>query len=155
MQTLSASTPRPRPRLYLIDTNVISEARKRAKANSGVTAFFTQAAATGAPLYLASITIGELRRAIELIRHRGDVDQANVSEVWLTSVLEQFGDKILPFDADAAQVWGRLCVPRPEHQLDKQIAAIALVHDLTIVTRNITDFAPTGAKLQNPFTPEG
>ncbi len=139
--------------MYLIDTNVISEARKRGNANPGVTAFFDHAAATDAPLYLSSITIGELRRGVELIRHRGDIDQAKRLEAWLTSVIEEFSEKILPFDADAAQVWGRLRVPRAEHQLDKQIAAIALVNGLTVVTRNVADFVHTGVKLKNPFAP--
>ncbi len=141
--------------MYLIDTNVVSEARKRAKANPGVIAFFTQAAASDVPLYLSSITVGELRRGIELIRHRGDTGQAQLLEVWLLMVLEQFAEKILPFDANAAQVWGRLRVPRADHPIDKQIAAVALVHDLTVVTRNIADFVPTGVKLKNPFAPEG
>ena len=63
----------------------------------------------------------------------------------------QFGDNILAFDSDAAQVWGLLRVPRADHELDKQIAAIALVNDLTIVTRNIADFEGTGVRLVNPF----
>ena len=61
----------------------------------------------------------------------------------------------LPFDADAAQVWGRLRVPHPEHELDKQIAAIALIHDLTVVTRNCADFEGTGVKVLNPFSGAG
>jgi len=69
-------------------------------------------------------------------------------------ILDQYGDNILPFEADAAQVWGRLRVPNPENELDKQIAAIALVNDLTVVTRNTADFEGTGVKLINPFLPE-
>ncbi len=140
--------------MYLIDTNVISEARKRAKANPGVIAFFSEATATDASLYLKAITIGELRRGVELIRHRGDTGQALLLEAWLMAIHEQFADKILPFDAYAAQIWGRLRVPRPEHPIDKQIAAIALVNDLTLITRNVADFAHTGVNLQNPFAPE-
>lgn len=137
--------------MYLIDTDVVSEARKKEKANPGVAGFFSQAAAADEPLYLSSVSVGELRRGVELIRHRGDVSQAKLLEVWLTLVLGQFGDNILAFDTDAAQVWGRLRVPRADHELDKQIAAIALVNDLTIVTRNIADFEGTGVKLMNPF----
>lgn len=137
--------------MYLIDTNVISEARKRGRANRGVTRFFEEAVAADAPLYLASITVGELRRGVELIRHRGDATQASQIDAWLATILEQFSDKILAFDADAAQVWGRLRAPNGEHALDKQIAAIALMNDLTVVTRNTADFSGTGVRLANPF----
>ena len=101
--------------MYLIDTNVISEARKRGRANHGVIRFFDEVAAAGAPLYLASITVSELRRGVELIRHRGDTDQANQIDAWLAAVLNQFSDRILAFDADAAQVWGHLRAPNGEH----------------------------------------
>lgn len=138
--------------MYLIDTNVISEARKRERANAGVRAFFRQAAREGAALYLSALTVGELRRGIALIRHRGDTAQAEALEQWLSTVLEDFGRYVLPVDADIAQVWGRLRVPRPEHALDKFIAATALIHDLTIVTRNVDDFSGTGAALLNPFS---
>ncbi len=135
--------------MYLIDTNVVSEVRKKANTNAGVAAFFAHVA--DEPMYLSSVSVGELRRCVELIRHRGDTEQAGLLEAWLTIVLAQFGDNILAFDANAAQVWGRLRVPRPEHALDKQIAAIALVNDLMIVTRNTADFDGTGVKLINPF----
>jgi predicted nucleic acid-binding protein len=137
--------------VYLIDTNVISEARKKAKANPGVTEFFNRVANAGEPVYLSVVTLGELRRGIELIRLRGDVDQAALLEDWLTVVLDQYADNVLAFDADAAQVWGRLRVPNPEHALDKQIAATALVHDLTVVTRDAADFEGIGVRIMNPF----
>lgn len=138
-------------RVYLIDTNVISERRKKGRANRGVAAFFARAVAQGEALYLSVISLGELRRGVELIRYRGDVVQAEVLEAWLTELLTDFSDKILPFDADAAQTWGRLRVPHAQHEIDKQIAAIAWVHDLTVVTRNTDDFAGTGVRLLNPF----
>jgi len=137
--------------VYLIDTNVVSEARKKSKANLGVTGFFNHAAAAGQQVYLSAVSVGELRRGVELIRFRGQRDQAEQLEAWLASVIEQYAENILAFDADAAQVWGRLRVPRPQHELDKQIAAIALVNDLTVVTRNIADFKETGVRLKNPF----
>jgi predicted nucleic acid-binding protein len=137
--------------VYLIDTNVISEARKRDKADTGVTAFLHDSAANGAVLYLSSVSLGELRRGVELIRHRGDAQQAALLDAWLDEILDHDRDNILAFDSDAAQVWGRLRVPHPEHALDKQIAAIALVNSLTVVTRNTADFTATGVNLLNPF----
>ena len=137
--------------MYLIDTNVISEARKK-NANPGVADFLRHAASAGERTYLPVIVVGELRRGVERLRHRGDLDQAGVLEAWLAVVVEQYEDDILAFDMDAAQVWGRLRVPRPENGIDKQIAAIALVHDLTVVTRNTADFAATGVRVRNPFS---
>ena len=138
--------------MYLIDTNVISEMRKGARANLGVRDFFATAVSEGLPAYVSVVTIGELRRGVELIRHRGDIGQAGTLDVWLAQILVEYQDCILEFGEEAAQVWGRLRVPHPENALDKQIAAIALVHDLTVVTRNDKDFARTGVRFRNPFT---
>ncbi len=137
--------------IYLIDTNVISEARKKTKADPGVVDFFKQVIAANEPVYLSAVSVGELRRGVQTIRHRGDIEQARLLEAWLTIVLEQFGENILAFDAETAQVWGRLRVPNPDHALDKQIAATALINDLTVVTRNAADFEGTGVRLKNPF----
>ena len=137
--------------MYLIDTNLISEVRKKAKANPGVIEFFNHLAGTGKAVYLSAVTVGELRRGIELIRLRGDAEQATLLEDWLTNLINEYADKVLAFDADAAQIWGRLRAPNPEHAIDKQIAATALVHDLTVVTRNTTDFEGTGVRVINPF----
>src|SRR5271157_6569248 len=109
---------------------------------------------SGDLVFLASITVGELRRGVELIRRRGDADQAERLETWLGSVVELFGECILPLDADAAQVWGRLRVPDPGHALDKQSAAIALVKDRTLATRNVAHFQGLGVRLINPFVSE-
>ncbi|MEI7951570.1 MAG: type II toxin-antitoxin system VapC family toxin [Synechococcaceae cyanobacterium ELA182] len=137
--------------MFLVDTNVISEARKGERADPGVIAFWQEAASNDIPIVLAAVTIGELRRGVELIRHRGDRPQAALLEQWLQQVLIDYGDRVLSLDGDAAQVWGRLRVPNPQHALDKQIAAIALVHGLTVVTRNVADFAGCGVTLLNPF----
>jgi predicted nucleic acid-binding protein len=137
--------------MFLVDTNVISEARKGARAHPGVRAFFAAACEQDQPLYVASISIGELRRGVDLIRRRGDGDQADALERWLALLLEAYGDRVLALDAEAAQLWGRLRVTHPEHALDKQIAAIALLHDITMVTRNTAAFLPTGVALLNPF----
>ena len=93
-----------------------------------------------------------MRRGVELIRHRGDRRQAKILERWLSTLLRDYEDYILGFDADIAQVWGKLRAPHPEHVLDKQIAATALIHDLTVVTRNRKDFEPTGVRVFDPFT---
>jgi len=135
--------------VYLVDTNVISEARKGAKANPGVMAFWRGAGATD--IYLSAQTVGELRRGLENIRLRGDHAQAKRLAAWLDSVTSDYADRILAFDADCAQVWGKLMSPHPQHPIDKQIAAIALIHDLTVVTRNVDDFRGTGTRLHNPF----
>jgi predicted nucleic acid-binding protein len=137
--------------MYLIDTNVISEARKGRNADPGVQAFWAETAANDRAIFLAAPTVGELRRGVELIRHRGDRAQAALLEAWLEQVLEAYGDRVLALDSDAAQVWGRLQVPHPHHAIDKQIAAIALLHDLTLVTRNSADVAGTGVRVLNPF----
>ena len=137
--------------MYLVDTNVISEARKRSKANKGVQDFFKLVTSERTPVFVSVVTVGELRRGMELIRHRGDTRQAARLEKWLEKLLVKYQDFILDFDKNIAQLWGRLRVPHPENALDKQIAATALIHDLTVVTRNHKDFTKTGVRTLNPF----
>ncbi len=137
--------------MYLVDTNVISEARKKTKANSGVQAFFRQANEDESRIFISVVTVGELRRGVELIRHRSDSLQATQLENWLDLLLNDYQDHILDINPDIAQLWGRLRVPHPENALDKLIAATALIHDLTVVTRNHKDFKTTGVRLLNPF----
>ncbi|MEB3210251.1 MAG: type II toxin-antitoxin system VapC family toxin [Leptolyngbyaceae bacterium] len=143
------------PKMYLIDTNIISELRKQNKANPGVRQFFQSAIEQGDRLYISVITVGELRRGVEIIRHRGDQLQAERLETWLQSILDDYADYILDFTPIEAQVWGRLCVPHPRNTLDKQLAATALVNGLTLVTRNVSDFVGTGVPLINPFEESG
>jgi predicted nucleic acid-binding protein len=103
------------------------------------------------PLFVSVITIGEIRRGIEIIRHRGDNPQARRLEAWLEVVLGDFDERILEFGNEEAQVWGRLRVPYHENAIDKQIAASALTHDLILVTRNVDHFKDLGVRLFNPF----
>ena len=135
--------------MYLLDTNVISELRKGGRANHGVTAFFATLAAED--IYLSVVTIGEIRRGLENVRARGDREQAGRLEAWLDKVVTDFSDRILEFDLDCAQVWGKLMSLHPQHPIDKQIAAIALIYDLTVVTRNTDDFVSSGVRSLNPF----
>ncbi len=137
--------------MFLIDTNVISEIRKK-QINKGVKKFLNTIVDKNYKLYISVITIGELRRGIELIRHRGDIKQANQLEKWLVIILTEYQDNIIEIDEDVAQLWGKLRSPHPENALDKQIAATALIHDLTVVTRNDKDFIKTGVNVLNPFT---
>ena len=138
--------------MYLVDTNVISEARKKSKANTGVRAFFKQAIKDETRIFVSVVTVGELRRGVESIRYRGDVRQANQLEKWLENLMAEYQDHILDINQDIAQLWGRLRATHPENALDKQIAATALIYELTVVTRNHKDFVKTGVRVLNPFT---
>lgn len=135
--------------MYLVDTNVISEARKGVKSNPGGVNFFRSTQAIDR--YLSVQTIGEIRRGIENVRRRGEHIHAVRLEAWLDAVVNEYVDRILSFDADCSQVWGRLMSPQVSHPIDKQIAAIALIYGLGVVTRNVSDFSATGAKVLNPF----
>ena len=85
--------------MYLVDTDVVSNARKRTRANPGVRRFFQDAAAQGIPLFLSAVTIGELRQGVETVRHRGDLAQAARLARWLGTITRDYADAILPFDA--------------------------------------------------------
>lgn len=137
--------------MYLIDTNVISELRKKDRANVGVKQFFTNAIEQKNSLFISAITIGELRRGVAMIQHRGDIDQANALSKWLESIVNEFSGNILSFTESEAQIWGGLRVPHYENAIDKQIAATAITHDLVLATRNRPDFSKTGVQLLNPF----
>lgn len=135
--------------MYLIDTHVISELRKGDRANTGVLQFLR----TTDPdrLFLPVQTLGELRQGVENIRLRKDLGQAKRLEQWLDMIVQTYGDRILDFDFECAQMWGRLMAQRPQHPIDRQIAAIALLYDFTVVTRNTSDFDGTGTRSLNPF----
>lgn len=134
--------------LYLLDTNILSEIRKRQRANQGVVEFFVSTDPES--VYLPVQVIGEIRSGIDGLRPR-DATQAAALETWLNLVLHEYSDRILLFDIECALVWGRLIVGQNQNLIDKQIAAIALVHDLVVVTNNTKDFMPCGVKTLNPF----
>ncbi len=134
--------------MYLVDTNAVSELRKGPKADRGVAHLLKIAEQE---VFLPVQVIGELRQGVESLRHRRDFQQAQVLEVWLETVLDVFALRVLVFDAACAQTWGRLMGPSDQNPIDKQIAAIALVYDLTVVTRNESHFKSTGVRILNPF----
>lgn len=132
---------------WLIDTNVLSELRKGARADPGIQAWF--AAADDQDLYTSVLVLGEIRRGIESIRRR-DRPSALAIEQWLVNVAVGFGERILPVDVMVADRWGRLNVPDPIPTVDGLLAATALVHDLVLVTRNVRDVSNTGARVLDP-----
>lgn len=137
--------------MFLLDTNIISEIRKGKRSDPGVRAFFREAERDASALYLSVVTVSELRRGVDMIRHRGDHRQASTLETWLTAMLADYASNILPVDSEVAQLWGKLRSRHPENALDKLIAATALINDLTVVTRDTADFEATGVRLLNPF----
>ena len=138
--------------MYLLDTNVISETRKGVGANAGVLRFMQEVIANGQRAYIAAPSIGELRYGVERLRYRRDIAQAIRIEAWLNALLQAGTGRVLSLDEPCAQTWGKLMVPDRTNQIDKQIAAIALVNHLTLVTRNVRDFQTQGLNVINPFT---
>ena len=134
--------------MYLIDTNVLSEGRKGPRADPGVVDFIER---TEHELFLPVQVIGELRSGIEGLRQRGDLPQALRLEKWFQLILEEYSSRILTFDLLCAEMWGTLMGINDQHIVDRQLAAMALAYNLTVVTRNTTHFGGTGVRLLNPF----
>lgn len=137
--------------MYLADTNVLSETRREERANEGVRAFFERAKGDKRVVHLSVVTVAELRQGVERVRRRGDARQAARLEKWVNNVLREYDKKILPAGKEIGGLWGNLRAPHPEPALDKLIAATALFHGLTVVTRNVRDFEETGVETLNPF----
>ena len=134
--------------MFLIDTNVISEVRKRERCDARVAAWW--ASITDTDLFLSVLVVGEIRQGIERLRGR-DRGQAAALEKWLSDVAGAFRGRILGIDRAVAEAWGRMAAKQPTPVIDGLLAATALVHDLTLVTRNVADVAHSGARLINPF----
>ena len=134
----------------LLDTNVVAELRK-ARPHARVLDWYARHRA--ADVYLSTLVVGEIRHGVERIRTR-DTGRAEALERWLDGLVASYGDRILPVSTDVAQVWGRLNAARkPPPVVDGLMAATALAHRLTLVTRNVTHVARTGATTVNPFEP--
>ena len=133
---------------YLLDTNAISEVRKRERGNRG---FQNWASSNQPSLWaLSAVTVGEIRKGIEG-RRSADPVQARNLERWLNGVLAEFADQFLPVTLAVAERWGRLAGTLEISDADGLIAATALEHDLTLITRNVSDFAGTGVRVINPW----
>lgn len=133
--------------IYVLDTNVISALRRPDRAPA-VAAWIRQKPEDD--LYLSAITIGEIARGMAQ-QQRANPDFARDLATWLDRTLRVFSDRILPFGAQDALIWGRLSHEIGHTGADLLIAATALAHDATVVTRNVADFAPTGVRAENPF----
>ena len=133
--------------MYLIDTVAISELRKPQR-DSGLVAWFEQQRTTD--LFVSVISIGEIERGIARQRTT-DPGFAAALAAWLDRVLALYGERILPFELKTARRWGLLSAAIGNDSADLMIAATALEHGLTVVTRNVSDFEPTGVATLNPF----
>jgi toxin FitB len=136
---------------FLLDTNVISEARKRVP-EANVRSWL--ASVPEAELYLSVLVVGEIRQGIERLRRR-DQRQAAPYEAWLSILLKGFADRLVPVTAEVCEEWGRLNAPDPLPVIDGLMAATAKVRGWTFVTRNVDHLAGVDVRLLNPFQASG
>ena len=131
--------------MYLVDTNVISEARR-----GSPEAINWLRAVDPLTVYLSTLTLGEIMRGIAL-KQKSDPTYAGHLTEWLRKLRHQHADRILAVTDQISVEWGRIAALRPRGDIDGLIAATAIVHDLVLVTRNIADFSDTGADVVNPW----
>lgn len=136
---------------YLLDTNVVSEIRKR-RPDPHVLAWWDRVAA--ADIFLSALTIGEIRLGVERLR-RKDGAQAERLARWLAGLQTGYADRIVAVDARIAEEWGRMSVPDPLPVIDGLLAATARVRGWSLVTRNVGDLAGRDVAVINPFDPGG
>lgn len=140
---------------FLLDTNVISEIRKGKRCNAGVRDFYDRT--DSAELFLPVQVIGEIQAGIAKASRQKDACKAVVYEHWLEALFQEYSDRIVDFDLDCAQLWGMLLSSQRKdpHTIDKQIAAIAMIRDMTLVTRDsgagFSTIRDRGLKVLNPF----
>jgi hypothetical protein len=133
---------------FLLDTNVISEIRKRERADPNVARWVAQTPVKD--IGTSVVVLAELRRGIELKR-RSDPGQAEALDRWHAQMRTRLGDRVLAIDEPIADVWAHFGIPDPIPFVDGLLAATAKVHALTLVTRNTADVARTGISVLNPF----
>lgn len=134
---------------YLLDTNVLSELNKRVK-NPGLLDWLAET--RRGEHFVSVLTLGETYQGISHLRGRGDHQQADALEQFAVRTEERFANRILPVTTSIAREWGRQSHHQPIPAVDGLIAATARVHDVTVVTRNDSDFIATGARVLNPFS---
>lgn len=140
--------------MFLLDTNVVSELRKAGTGRAHPAVVAWAEGADPAALFLSVVVVLEIERGV-LTTERRDPAQGAVLRAWLErQVLPAFEERILPVDAAVARRCAALHVPDPRSDRDALIAATALVHGLTVVTRNVADFSATGVRLLDPFAGE-
>jgi predicted nucleic acid-binding protein len=133
---------------FLVDTNIISEIRKRERAHPNVARWVARTPVRD--IGTSVIVLAEIRRGIELKR-RSDLKQAVSLDRWFAQMRSRLADRVLPIDEPIAEAWAMLSVPDPLPLIDGLLAATAKVHGLTLVTRNIGDIARTGISVLDPF----
>ncbi len=137
--------------MFLLDTDILSALRRRDRHPEAVQWLADQQTSD---LYLSALTVGEIQRGISQ-QERHNPRFARELAAWLARILTWYGERVLPFDVPTANRWGRLSGSLGHDSVDLMIAATALEHGLTVVTRNVRDFEPTGAQVLNPFGEQG
>ena len=132
---------------YLLDTNVISEIRRKSP-NPRVEEWFASVPAS--ELFLSVLVLGEIRQGIERLAPRNP-ELATALQHWLGQLVDGYGDRVVPVTAEVADVWGRLNVPKALPVVDGLLAATALVRGWALVTRNVKDVESTGVRVVNPW----
>jgi len=139
--------------MYLIDTNVISELRQ-GKPNQSAQVRAWASDKPASHLFISAISILELEKGVMALERRMP-PQGSALRIWLKGVKASFSGRILPFTESTATLCAAMPVPNPKSERDAMIAAAALEHKMTVVTRNVADFAGTGVELVDPFQPVG
>jgi predicted nucleic acid-binding protein len=134
---------------FLLDTNIISEIRKRERANPNVVQWISRTPVR--EIGTSVLVIAEIRHGIDLKR-RSDPEQAKSLDRWFTQMRTRLADRVLPIDEPIAQAWALMGIPDPLPPVDGLLAATAKVHGLTLVTRNVADIAGSGVPLLDPFS---